>query len=363
MTIKIKYLSLLLLIVTSLVFWSCAEKLDLGQFPLTTNGNPVTSTDTSYVQQTPIWTGFNAPEDVLLGKEPLVYVADTKNNRIAQLDLSGAEIGSISITNPRALAQDNNFDILVIADTILTSTGDTLSVLYRIKLVGPPANGIITNGVLLRLLSSDYPTPLTSRKRKFTSVATYPDNSVLVSRRGPDNVNNLDPDNAIIKCKGVNTVTVELYTGFQVTGNGVYSIDKVSGLTAAGNNNFDFLLTRNTTQNGFKAEWFEYDNSTGAFNPRFLPEGNQDILKLEFGLPEDITTDPNKNIFIVDAGKDSLYKFNSSGKLLKESFGGNATSQNNLSGPKGVAFFNRVLYIADTGNNRIVRYKLSTDLQ
>lgn len=361
MTIKIKYLSLLFLITASLVFWSCAEKLDLGQFPLTNNGNPVTSTDTSYVQQTPVWTGFNAPEDVMLGKEPLVYVADTKNNRVVQLDLSGVEIGSIAVTNPRALAQDNNFDILVVADTILTSTGDTLSVLYRVKLVS--VGGNISNGSLLRLLSSDYPTPLTSRKRKFTSVATYPDNSILVSRRGPDNTNNLDPDNAIIKCNGVNSVTVELYTGFQVTGNGVYSIDRVSGLTAAGNNNFDFLLTRNTSQNGFKAQWFEYDNVNGAFNPRFLPEGNADILNHEFGLPEDITTDPNKNIFIVDSGKDSLYKFNSLGKLLKESFGGNTGGDNSLNHPMGVAFFNRVLYIADTGNNRIVRYKLSTDLQ
>lgn len=363
MTIKIKYLSLIVLTVASLGLWSCGEKLDLGQFPLTNTGNPVTSSDTSYVQQTPVWTGFNGPEDILLGKEPLVYVADTKNNRVVQMDLSGVEIGSITVSKPVALAQDNNFDILVIADTVLVSTGDTLSVLYRIKLVGPPANGFISNGVLLRLLSSDFPTPLTSRKRRFTGVSTYPDNSILLSRRGPDNSNNLDPDNAIMKCTGVNSVSVMLYTGFQVSGNGVYSIDRTSSVSAAGNNNFDFLLTRNTPQSGFKTEWFEYDNTTGAFNPRFLPEGNTDILKLEFGLPEDITTDPNRNMFIVDAAKDSLYKFNSLGKLLKESFGGPGTGDNKLSGPKGVAFFNRVLYIADTGNNRIVRYKLSTDLQ
>jgi len=361
MTIKIKYLSLLILIATSLTLWSCAEKLDLGTFPLTNTGNPVTSTDTSYVQQSPIWTGFNAPEDILLGKEPLVYVADTKNNRVVQLDLAGVEIGSIAVAKPVALAQDNNFDILVIADTVLTSTNDTLSVLYRIKLVA--AGGNISSASLLRLISSDYPTPLTSRKRRFTGVSTYPDNSILISRRGPENSNSLDPDNAIIKCKGTNSVTVELYTGFQVSGNGVYAIDRVSSVAAIGNNNFDFALTRNTAQNGFKTEWFEYDNVNGAYNPRFLPEGNTDILKLEFATPEDITLDPNKNIFIVDAGKDSLYKFNSMGKLLKESFGGNGSGENQLNGPKGVAFFNRVLYIADTGNNRIVRYKLSTDLQ
>jgi hypothetical protein len=36
--------------------------------------------------------------------------------------------------------------------------------------------------------------------------------------------------------------------------------------------------------------------------------------------------------------------------------------ENKLYTPKGVAFFNKVLYIADTGNNRIVRFKLSTDI-
>ncbi|MCH7495883.1 MAG: hypothetical protein IH825_07330, partial [Candidatus Marinimicrobia bacterium] len=30
--------------------------------------------------------------------------------------------------------------------------------------------------------------------------------------------------------------------------------------------------------------------------------------------------------------------------------------------PRGVSVFNKIVYIADTGNNRIVRYKLSTDI-
>ncbi|MFM8493662.1 MAG: hypothetical protein ACKOA7_08000, partial [Bacteroidota bacterium] len=31
--------------------------------------------------------------------------------------------------------------------------------------------------------------------------------------------------------------------------------------------------------------------------------------------------------------------------------------------PNGVAYFRRVVYVADTGNGRIMRYKLSTDLE
>jgi len=361
MNIKIKYLSLLILVFTSSIYWGCTEKLDLGQFPLTNTGNPVTASDTSYVQQFPVWNQFNGPSDIIVGKEPLIYVADTKSNSVIQLDLSGVEIGRITVSRPIALTQDNNFDLLVVGDTVLTSTNDTISVVYRIKLAS--IGGVISNGSLIRLYSSDAPTPLTSRKRKFSGICTYPDNSYIISRRGPDNLSSLDPDNAMIKLKGRESITsAEVLTGFQVSGNGVFSIDKVSSVWAVGNNNFDFAITRNTPESGFKTQWFEYDLTNGGYNPKFLPEQNTDILNKALGLPEDITMDPNKNIFIVDEAKDSLYKFNSSGKLLRETFGGTGDGENKLKSPKGVAFFNKVLYIADTGNNRVVRYKLSTDL-
>ena len=348
-------------ILLAVSLYSCAPKTDLSQYPITTDPNPVSVNDTNYIQQSPTWNQFNGPEDILIGKEPLIYVADTQNNLIVQLDLSGLQIGALPCSHPRALSQDNNFDLLVIADSVLSVTNDTISVLYRVKTVA--AGGIITNAQKIALITSDYPTPLTSRQRKFTGVSTFPDNTYIVSRIGPNNSSSLDPDNAIIKLRGIASVTsVTVLTGFQSQGNGVYSIDKVSSLWTAQNNNTDFLLTRNTSDYGFKAEWFQYDNVNGAYLPKYLPEANTDFTRIQLSAPEDITLDNNSNIFIVDAGNDSLYKFNSSGKKLKESFGGTGVSVNHLNHPKGVAFFNKVLYIADTGNNRIVRYKLSTDL-
>ena len=120
--------NIFLFLITVLLLNGCGEKLDLSQFPISNNGN-INVADTLYILQTPVWNGFNRPEDVLLGNEPLVYVADTKNNRIVQMDIAGGTIGEIAINNPRKLAQDYNFDLLVIADSVV-STSDTVSIIY-----------------------------------------------------------------------------------------------------------------------------------------------------------------------------------------------------------------------------------------
>ena len=359
MILSLKKVSVLLSCVFVISLGSCADKLDLSQFPLSTGGDP-TVNDTSYVQQSPVWGQFNQPQDIFIGREPVVYIADTKNNRIVQLDLSGAHIGQLFISNPIAITQDYNFDLLVIGDTV-TSIGDTLSVVYRIKTV--PVGGIISNASKITLIVSDYPTPLIGRKRRFTGISVYPDNSYLITRAGPNNSGSLDPDNAILKVRGINSVSeVIVLSGFQPTGNGIYSIEKISSVSTVPNDPTNFIITRNTTDFGFKVEWFLYDIVNGTFEPKFLPASNADIVKLQLGTPEDVTMDNNFSVFVVDSSKDSLFKFNSLGRLLPESFGGNGSGVNQLNSPYGVAFFNKVLYIADTGNNRIVRYKLSTDL-
>lgn len=355
-----KYI-ILFLTLTVIVISSCTDKTSLSEFPLTGGGSVPTITDVTYVQQTPTWNQFNSPKAVLVGREPLVYVADTKNNRLVQLDLSGSEIGSLSIKNPTAVAQDYNYDLLAIGDSVLGITFDTISVLYRIKL--STVQGFLSQASLLPLLGSDYPTPLTSRKRRFTGVGVFPDNSYIVTRTGPDNASSLDPDNALLKIIGINSVTsVTPLSGFQTTGNGVYSIDQMSAITTFNGNYTDFIITRNTTDFGFKVEWFIYDTENGTYNPKFVPEDNVDILNIQLGTPDGVTVDNNNNVYVVDNERDSLYKYSSDGKLKTESFGGAGSGTNQLNAPGGVSFFNKVLYISDTGNNRIVRYKLSTDI-
>lgn len=338
---------------------SCGDKTDLSQFPLSGGGDPNVG-EVVYVQQEPSWTQFNGPKAVYLGREPLVYVADSRNNRVVQLDLAGIEISSSPLNNPRSLAQDYNFNLYVIADSVVNA--DTISVLYRFNLRA--AGGFLSGAPRVTYMTSEYPTPITSRSRKFSGVSVYPNNKLVITRRGPDNTNVIDPDNAILNVTGNDTaaVTVSVLTGFQPIGNGIYSIEKMSGVTAFTTSSTDFIIIRNTTDIGFKIEWFVFDQQKGTYEPKFTPGQDVDILTFQLGTPEAITLDPSNNIFVVDDLKDSLFKFSSLGDLKSESFGGTGSGTKQLNSPQGVSYFNKVLYIADTGNNRIVRYKLSTDI-
>lgn len=77
----------------------------------------------------------------------------------------------------------------------------------------------------------------------------------------------------------------------------------------------------------------------------------------KFSQPEGTCIDAN-DIFVVDAKKDSVYKFNALGDQL-QAFGGPGV----FNSPYDVAYYNRILYVADTGNNRILKFILSTDMQ
>ena len=45
------------------------------------------------------------------------------------------------------------------------------------------------------------------------------------------------------------------------------------------------------------------------------------------------------------------------------SFGGTGSGALSFNDPQGVAYFDRTVYVADAGNNRIARYRLNTDFE
>jgi hypothetical protein len=340
----------------------CGDKLDLSQFPITNNGN-INISDTVYIQQSPIWTGFSSPKDIIVGNDQLLYVCDSKNNRIVQMDISGNFISTRSLGDniyPNKITQDYNFDILVLSDS--TTAIDTITVLHRFKLV--IGGGLIGNARQITLFSSLYPTPNSNKFRKYTGISMFPDNSYIITRVGPSDPIGIDPGNAIIKLKGIETVThVEKLSGFQISGNSFYSIENTSGITVAKSSSTDFIISRNTsdTVSLNKVIWFNYNSTSGAYDPKFTSP-MQDLVNTKFGTPGAVAMDVNSNVYVVDALRNHLYKFNSAGRLLVESFGKYGSGDNQLNSPMGVAHFNKVLYISDTQNNRVLRFKLSTDL-
>ncbi|MCA1803350.1 MAG: hypothetical protein LC662_12935, partial [Rhodothermaceae bacterium] len=115
------------------------------------------------------------------------------------------------------------------------------------------------------------------------------------------------------------------------------------------------LLARDTT----RADSFLYDQNKFR-NPTGLA----------------YTADARAQLLVVDAATDSLYLFQSNGieginplpgsqqtKAINVSFGGKGNGPRQFDEPSGVAYFNRVVYVADKNNNRIARYKLNTDFE
>ena len=87
-----------------------------------------------------------------------------------------------------------------------------------------------------------------------------------------------------------------------------------------------------------------------------------------------IAGDKTNYTFVVDSDKDSLYQFSSEGyegvvppafsnsrKQINVSFGGSGIGLTQFNNPSGVAYYEKIVYVADAGNGRVLRFKLTTD--
>lgn len=90
-----------------------------------------------------------------------------------------------------------------------------------------------------------------------------------------------------------------------------------------------------------------------------------------------VAGDQTGYIFVVDKIQNKLYQFKPNGqegidpppaavdrsRNLIVSFGELGNGPRQFNSPSGVAYFDEIVYVADTGNNRIARYRLTTDFE
>jgi len=352
--IKLKNIKSFILILIIILSASCNEEFDTTQFISDDPGN-VTG-DTVYVKINPDWEGFNKPQDIIVGKEPLIYVADTENDRIVMLNVAGQWLGTKSIKHPVAIAQDYKLNLIVCAE--FDTLGQTFSAVYKIDLYASGHN--IQTAPVRRILPQA--ADLNKPDRKYTGAAVFYDNSFLIARQGPNNSNLIDPDNSLLKFIPINSGAKDSLIGrvplLDPNSTGILSVNKVSSIKSFSKKNYDILITL-TGENSFKTQWFKYietQDFTGYENN--LAPAQSDLMNPGFfNLPEGAEIDNSGNIYVAETSRDSVYKFNSSGDKLI-GFGG----PNIFNKPYAVAFFDRTLYVADKDNNRILRFILSTDL-
>ncbi|MBI4427660.1 MAG: hypothetical protein HY562_00915 [Ignavibacteriales bacterium] len=391
------------------LFCSCVEKLDLTQFPEI----PATVQQrVEYIPLLPEWGGFNDPSDVHVGYDELVYVADTQNDRIVQLDINGNILGfSQTIRDPVAIAQDRKLDLLVVGryDTLLSGNQIQLAAVFRLNLI-TVQHDIARATPIPVVVHPRYVLGKTGRTSDssvhFTGISTLADNQYYVTRVGPENASLTQPggpDNNVIHFSATDVLITPLTAYLNATGTGKASANQISAIAsyavppqrAEVDRRKSFIVTL-LGDNSFRVQGMNYyetadgvgyelepafESIDTTVSSRFLYDctPGDGILGSCFKQPQDVTYSADSRfIFVVDAGTDSLYQFASNGfegvrppalsnqkKNIIVSFGGRGSGPTQFNHPKGVAYFqtNRILLVADAGNNRIVRFKLSTDFQ
>lgn len=365
MKLKKRIINIIGLLTLGFLILKCTDKFDINEATSSLSDGDINNIgDTLYIKQNPEWTGFNNPQDMIVGREPFIYVADTDNDRIVMLNIAGQQLGEISVKRPVAIAQDYKLNLFVIAefDTTINLQDLTFSALYKIDLFS--VGHILANAKLERILPQNPkndPFAFNRIDRYYSGVCTFYDNSVYVARRGPSNSNPVDRDNAILTLRfnDKDSLIIGKVPGLEPEGTGILSANKISSLTSFNNKTTDFILSL-VGKNSFKVQWLEFVRTADFEGYRTKLEAfSSDLMSVnKFGLPEDVALDEAGNIFVADAEKDSIYKFNNFGEEL-ESFGGSEL----FSAPHSVAYHDRTLYVLDTGNNRILRFILSTEIQ
>lgn len=362
-------------------------------------------------------TTLDAPTDVYVGYDELIYVTDSRGLHV--LDLAGRPQNFVAIEGgATSVIQDRRLQVYVTArrDTLIGTRTWDLPVVYRydgLTTGTPRIADMIWHPFddetrrLNRPAPSDAPN-FRDEEVSFTSVAIQPDNRIYVARRGPVNdvTSIFSPHNTILGFtpEGRNNVTVfALNPRTPTLRSSVFPNDVLTFVQPPQRADFgegvDFIVAQSPYPNGEQVgqrdslrygvlsilveetlDGTEYRQDTDKLVVSDDPDRGDGFLyeEFKFGNPAGMAfaADGTNYLFVVDSQKDSLFVFNNAGvegvapppgssqtTPFKVSFGGQGDGALQFSSPEGVAYFERTVYVADTGNNRIARFRLNVDFE
>lgn len=397
--------------------------------------DPTLVDDVGYVPLNPFYTQgvggpFDRPTDVYVGYDEFIYVADARGLHV--LDLAGrpqfllSEVAGQPLRDITAVTQDRRLDVYVAArrDTTVAgadcpSSGGTqcdLAVVYRIRglTTGAPVVADILwhpfddgSRRFTRFELPDTYGAFSDEDVEFTGVAPLADNRVYITRRGPVNTEAsgrpsqaFSPFNAFLVYgpEGQYVQYVRALTPDRPSLlSAYYPSDVVTFVGPPQRASFtldeNFLIAQApppdqtaptygvlSVQVVETTDGVEYRVDSGRLGAASNPEAGDGALfePGQFVRPTSLAYAPDQTgyLFVLDAGKDSLFVFNQNGiegvapppgsggtTPVRVSFGGTGAGPLQFSGPQGVAYYREVVYVADTGNNRVSRFRLNTDFE
>jgi hypothetical protein len=344
------------------------------------------------------------PTDVYVGFDQFIYITDDRGLHI--LDLAGRPASFLPIDGGATnVVQDRRFDVYVTAkrDTVLEGRTWRLPVIQKYT-------GLTTgNPRIAHTLWQPFddetrrfnrPDPVdTDEQVEFTGVGVLANNNILISRRGPVN----DPTSVILShnavlefsTTGAPVSQILLSPNIPSLRSAVSPVDILTYVHPPQRQSFapdkHFMIAQAPTFGPLQfpvlsiravqtPDGLEYRPDTDMVQSAANPELGESFLYEEFRFDRPaglaFAADGTNYIFVTDAGKDSLFVFTSRGiegvapppgsrstQPVRASFGGTGTGARQFDDPAGVAYFRRIVYVADTGNNRISRFRLNTDFE
>ena len=376
-----------------------------------------------YAALVPFWDGFDSPTDVYVGFDELVYVTDAVGVHV--LDRAGRRYDTYPLRGAVSVTQDRLLNLYVAAryDTVITAIDPDivwdLPAVYKISGLNQGSAELIdvlkhpfrrfdnsrSNTTLERFRLNRNSTN-NDEFVEITSVGVLSDNTLYVTRRGPANSSTTPyPDNTVLTFNhemdsGERTGRMQnvgrIFLRPQEPTNFFSGVDISDISTFVGppqrdniTTNRGFLITQGNEERDipFRTLWIDAVNTPDGIEYRPNPSLQvQDTTRADSFLYENnkfvnptgiaYSADARSHIFVVDAGTDSLYLFQSNGleginpppgsdfeKAVNVSFGGTGNGPRQFNNPSGVAYFRQVVYVADRDNNRIARYKLNIDFE
>lgn len=382
--------------------------------------------EVGYAALLPFWTGFDQPTDVFVGYDEMVYVTDANGLHVLDR-AGRRSRDVIPLNGAIAVVQDRLLNVYVAArkDTVITAVDPSITwslpAIYKIRnangagplqfvqtMVHPfmdASRAVSTTNLRFRL---DRSRPDNDELVEITGVSILANNQLLVSRRGPRNVTGVGmaPDNTVLIYEDIRNTegqrTGQMRNVTQIRNlnpnnptllSAVGASDVVSFVAPPQRENMttsqSFLISQGdqNTSIPFRVLWveavdtpdgLEYRSNGNLLNRDTTRADSFLYSEFRFENPTGMafSADARGHIFVVDAAKDSLFLFQSNGhegvspppgstltKAVNVSFGGRGSGPRQFNNPNGVAYFRQVVYVADTGNNRISRFKLNTDFE
>jgi hypothetical protein len=353
--------------------------------------------EVAYVPIQPVIQGFVDPYQIKAGFDELLYIVDRGASQIVSMDQAGRILARYTVPGVTAVTQDRRLNLLAIGthDTIINNINFTLSCIYRIDQYNNGSYGLEQARITKKIIHPFYfksTISLNDGETRFKSISANADHTYYVSRTGNNNNSQQigGPDDAVLLFNsrdvyqtpiGVNT-TGGFFRDYFKKPNSITSLCRPPQITASRSK--DFLFTSLDPFGTFKVQFIEFIES--EFGSEFRPRS---LVIDDFSQANGFLSSPNKfsspysicvtgngtnYIFITDNQKDSVYQFTITGlegvrpppgsiekKFIKTSFGGRGIGLSQFNNPTSVEYLDKILYVVDNGNKRILRFKLTLD--